>query len=182
MGLQCSACHIWQSAQSFELAKQYAGRFAARDVLDNFEILLCATISKYHYNLWDYCYKYHPLVIQNYFGSEDGFHTGCRFFRTTLTRSITLDKPLGFKSFTRKQNLFPQIERSRYTPYSMVLQIIRADILWVVSYFSEPRRGEEKCEQRVKCPRVLSVTDHRIRDLLFHYTVSLSFFTILFNE
>ena len=43
------------------------------------------------------------------------------------------------------------------TPYSMVLQIIRADILRVASYFSEPRRGEEKCDQRVKCPRVLSV-------------------------
>ena len=39
----------------------------------------------------------------------------------------------------------------------MVLQIIRADILRVASYFSEPRRGEEKCEKRVKCPRVLSV-------------------------
>ena len=43
------------------------------------------------------------------------------------------------------------------TPYSMVLQIICADILQVVSYFSLPRRSEEKCEQWVKCPRVLSV-------------------------
>ena len=48
-------------------------------------------------------------------------------------------------------------ERLIHTPYSMVLQIIRADILRVASYFSEPRRGEEKCEKGVKCPRVLSV-------------------------
>ena len=33
------------------------------------------------------------------------------------------------------------------TPYSMVLQIIRVDILRVAWYFSEPRRGEEKSEQ-----------------------------------
>ena len=34
-----------------------------------------------------------------------------------------------------------------YTPYSMVYHIIRADILRVALYFSEPRRGEEKYEQ-----------------------------------
>ena len=44
-----------------------------------------------------------------------------------------------------------------HTTCSMVLQIIRADILRVAQYFSEPRRGREKCEQCVKCPRVLSV-------------------------
>ena len=33
------------------------------------------------------------------------------------------------------------------TPYSMVWNIIRADILRVALYFSEPRRGEEKYEQ-----------------------------------
>ena len=34
-----------------------------------------------------------------------------------------------------------------HTPYSMVQHIIRADILRVALYFSEPRRGEEKYEQ-----------------------------------
>ena len=33
---------------------------------------------------------------------------------------------------------------------------MRADILRVTQYFSKPRSGEEKCVQRVKCPRVLS--------------------------
>ena len=41
----------------------------------------------------------------------------------------------------------------------MVYHIIRADILRVAQYFSEPHtyRGEEKCEQWAKCPRVLYV-------------------------
>ena len=34
-----------------------------------------------------------------------------------------------------------------YISYSMVLHIIRMDILRVVYYFSEPQRGEEKYEQ-----------------------------------
>ena len=34
-----------------------------------------------------------------------------------------------------------------HTSYQMVYHIIRADILRVAQYFSEPHRGEEKCEQ-----------------------------------
>ena len=37
----------------------------------------------------------------------------------------------------------------------MVLHIIRAEILQVAEYFSEPRRGAEQYEQRAKCPHVL---------------------------
>ena len=44
-----------------------------------------------------------------------------------------------------------------HTPYSMVLQIICPDILRALWYFPEPHRGEEKCEQRVKCLQELSV-------------------------
>ena len=44
-----------------------------------------------------------------------------------------------------------------HIPYSMVLHIIRADILRAAYYFSEPRRGDEKYEQLAKCSRVLYV-------------------------
>ena len=51
-----------------------------------------------------------------------------------------------------------EISKSLNTPYSIVKHIIRADILRVAWYFSEPLRGEEKYEQWAKCPLVLYAT------------------------
>ena len=59
-----------------------------------------------------------------------------------------------------------EISKSLNTPYSIVKHIIRADILRVAWYFSEPLRGEEKYEQWAKCPLVLYATRSNKRFLI----------------
>ena len=83
--------------------------------------------------------------------------------RTTLTRAITIYRIIKLK-YVEKNLLFnyvpvrgEELHRPRtnwriHTPYSLVLQTIRAN-----SFTSCVVWGGEKCEQWVKCPRVLSV-------------------------
>ena len=67
------------------------------------------------------------------------------------------------------------LEKEIYTLFDGFTDNTRG-YLRVASYFSEPRRGEEKCEQRVKCPRVLSVKPSNKR-----FIIPLHSFPVIFD-